>query len=388
MIYFDNAATTQPSDEVIAAIADALKTHYANPSSLHKQGRASSSVLTEAREYFSSHYGLKDGNIIFTSSATEANNTVLFSIFNNYIKKNKKYNLVTLKIEHPSVYNTINYYFKNSDVEIRYIKTDKNGNIDEENYKSLIDDNTVLVSISCVNNEIGTKNDIGRLSKTAKQINNRLIFHSDFVQAAGKFSFNMDSSDVDAITISGHKFHAPKGVGALIAKKSFKLQPLMHGGSQENSMRAGTENIAYIKGIHTALKESEQYIADASNIIQMREYIISKLQSNLPDTILNTPRSLDSASPYIINMAILGCKGEVMLRMLDEADIAVSTSSACSSKKRVSRVLIDAGMDNDIAQSSIRISLSRFNTMAECDIITDEIIKNAQRLRKVGHYKK
>lgn len=388
MIYFDNAATTQPLTEVISAIDDSLKNHYANSSSLHKTGKRSKELLDEARNYFSSHYNLKDGNVIFTSCATESNNTVLYSLLKNYIKKNKKYNLVTLKIEHPSVYNTIKYYYDAGGVEIRYIKTDKNGNVDIENFKSLIDENTLFVSMSCVNNEIGTKYDIAALCKIAKQINKKIIFHSDFVQAAGKFALDMDSSDIDAISVSGHKFHAPKGIGVLLCKKNFKIEPLLHGGGQENDLRAGTENIAYIKGIQTALELSEPYIADNSEIIKMREYLITNIQNNISDVILNTPKDLSKASPYIINMAILGCKGEVMQRMLDEADIAVSTSSACSSKKRVSRVLIDAGMDKDSAESSIRISLSRFNTLAECDMVTDEIIKNASRLRKVGHYKK
>ncbi len=388
MIYFDNAATTEPLLEVISAVNDALKNHYANSSSLHKTGKQSKELLNEARDYFSSHYNLKDGNVIFTSCATESNNTVLYSLLKNYIKKNKKYNLVTLKIEHPSVYNTIKYYFDTSGVEIRYIKTDKNGNIDIENYKSLIDDNTLFVSLSCVNNEIGTKNDIIALSKIAKQINNRLIFHSDFVQAAGKFALDMNASDIDAISISGHKFHAPKGIGVLMSKKSFRIAPLLHGGGQENELRAGTENIAYIIGIQTALKLSEPHIANPTDIIKMRQYLVSNIQNNLSDVILNTPKDLSKASPYIINMAVLGCKGEVMQRMLDEADIAVSTSSACSAKKRVSRVLIDAGMDASVAESSIRMSLSRFNTISECDRVTDEIIKNANRLRKVGHYNK
>ncbi|MEL7570004.1 MAG: cysteine desulfurase family protein [Eubacteriaceae bacterium] len=388
MIYFDNAATTQPLCEVIGAIDDALKNHYANSSSLHKTGKQSKELLNDARNYFSSHYNLKDGNVIFTSCATESNNTVLYSLLKNYIKKNKKYNLVTLKIEHPSVYNTIKYYYGDSSVEIRYIKTDKNGNIDIENYKSLIDENTLFVSLSCVNNEIGTKNDIALLSKIAKQINARLIFHSDYVQAAGKFALDMNSADIDAISISGHKFHAPKGIGALLCKKNFKIAPLLHGGGQENELRAGTENIAYIIGIQKALELSEPHIADMSDIIKMRQYLISNIQNNIPDVILNTPKDLDKASPYIINMAILGCKGEVMQRMLDEADIAVSTSSACSAKKRVSRVLIDAGMDASVAESSIRMSLSRFNTISECDRVTDEIVKNSNRLRKVGHYKK
>jgi cysteine desulfurase len=388
MIYFDNAATTQPLSEAVSAVNDTLKLHYANPSSLHKSGKQSREILTEARNYFSTHFNLKDGNIIFTSSATEANNTILFSLLKNHIKKNRKYNLVTLKIEHPSVYNTIKYYFEPAGVEIRYIKTDKNGNIDIENYKSLIDKDTVSVSISCVNNEIGTKNDIKALSEIAKKLNGGLIFHSDFVQAAGKFALDMDISDIDAISISGHKFHAPKGVGVLLAKKSLKIEPLLHGGSQENNLRAGTENIAYIKAIKTALEMSQTCIADPSAVIKMRERIIDNLQNNLSDVILNSPRELSQASPYIINAAILGCKGEVMLRMLDQADIAVSTSSACSSKKRVSRVLIDAGLDGDTAQSSIRMSISRFNTIRECDMVTDAIIKNANRLRKVGHYKK
>lgn len=386
MIYFDSAATTEPSKEVIEVITSTLKTNYANASSAHHTGKQSHEILLQARQELANHFNMQNGNIIFTSCATEANNMILHSIKERYIKSNKKYNILSSKIEHPSIYNAVKHFFDEDNVEIRYVKTDQNGNIDIENYKNLIDSQTLFISISHVNNEIGTKNDICYLSEIAKNINKDTIFHSDTVQSAGKFQLSMDESHIDAISISGHKFHAPKGVGALIAKKHVKIQPLLYGGSQENDLRAGTENIAYIKGLQTALKQSEQYILNPSLIINMREYIIENIKNNLHDVILNTPRELANASPYIINMAVLGSKGEVMLRMLDEEGIAISTSSACSSKKRVSRVLIDAGMDKEIAQSSIRISLSRFNTIQECDKLIEAIIRNANRFRKVGKY--
>lgn len=386
MIYFDSAATTEPSKEVIEVITSTLKTNYANASSAHHTGKQSHEILLQARQELANHFNMQNGNIIFTSCATEANNMILHSIKERYIKSNKKYNILSSKIEHPSIYNAVKHFFDEDNVEIRYVKTDQNGNIDIENYKNLIDSQTLFISISHVNNEIGTKNDICYLSEIAKNINKDTIFHSDTVQSVGKFQLSMDESHIDAISISGHKFHAPKGVGALIAKKHVKIQPLLYGGSQENDLRAGTENIAYIKGLQTALKQSEQYILNPSLIINMREYIIENIKNNLHDVILNTPRELANASPYIINMAVLGSKGEVMLRMLDEEGIAISTSSACSSKKRVSRVLIDAGMDKEIAQSSIRISLSRFNTIQECDKLIEAIIRNANRFRKVGKY--
>jgi cysteine desulfurase len=386
MIYFDNAATTEPTKEVIDVIASELKNNYANASSVYSIGKQNQKNLSNAREAIGKHFNSRDSRVIFTSCATESNNMILHSIKEKYVKSNKKYNVISTKIEHPSIYNSIKHYFDNENIEIRYIKTDKNGNIDTENYKSLIDDKTLLISISHVNNEIGTKNDIINLSKIAKSINKNSIFHSDTVQSAGKFQIFLDNSDIDAISISGHKFHAPKGVGALIAKKHVKIQPLLYGGSQEDDLRAGTENIAYIKGLQTALMQSERYIRDHSLIVEMREYIIENIQKKLSDVILNTPRNINKASSYIINLAILGTKGEVMLRLLDEDGIAISTSSACSSKKRVSRVLIDAGMDKEAAQSSIRISLSRFNTIQECDILVESIIKNANRLRKVGKY--
>jgi cysteine desulfurase len=386
MIYFDNAATTRPSDEVIEAITTTLKLNYANASSAHFIGKQSKKILSDARETLAKHFNNHNGYIIFTSCATESNNMILHSIREKYMKSNKKYNIISTKIEHPSIYNSLKHYFDDENIEIRYVKTDKNGNIDVEHYKSIIDEKTLFISISHVNNEIGTKNDIFILSSIAKNINKNIIFHSDTVQSAGKFKISLDDSDIDVISISGHKFHAPKGVGALIAKKHVKLQPLLYGGSQEDDLRAGTENIAYITGLQTALIQSEQYICEPSAAIEMRQYIIEKMDEKLSDVIINTPKDINKASPYIINLAISGTKGEVMLRMLNEDGFAVSTSSACSSKKRVSRVLIDAGMDKKIAQSSIRISLSRFNTMQECEILVESIIKNTNRLRKVGKY--
>ncbi|NLL49849.1 MAG: cysteine desulfurase [Eubacteriaceae bacterium] len=386
MLYFDNAATTKTDRRVADLMNQILKGDYANASSRHMIGRKSRERIEGARQALREHFVMPQATVVFTSSATEANNLALFSIRNNYLKGNKPLNVVTTKIEHPSVYEAIRQIFAASVAQIRYIQTDIRGNIDMEHYRSVIDENTVLVSLNHVNNELGTKNDIVVLSKAAKEINDKIVFHSDIVQGAGKFVYNIDEMDVDMITLSAHKFHGPKGVGALMAKSHVRLSPFYYGGEQEEGLRPGTENVAAIEGLRMALALSMEEVGQEEKIWAINKHLRSEMKNKISDIYFHTPDQTCNASPYILNAAIAGCKAEVLSRMMDEKGIAVSTSSACSSKKKISRVLTETGIKREDAQNSIRISLSKYTTKEQCDELVCVLVQSVERLRKITKY--
>ncbi len=387
MLYFDNAATTKIDEEVLRCMCEVLREHYGNASSRHGPGRSSKEIINRARSELKNYFALPEAKIIFAASATEANNMLLHSVRQNYLRGKKDPNVVTTKIEHPSVYEAVRHWFGDKSAKIRYIQTDAKGNIDVAHYQSLIDENTVLVSINHVNNELGTKNDIFTLARLAKEAGGEVIFHSDLVQGAGKYAYDLKNTAIDAVTLSAHKFHGPKGIGALIAKDNLRLCPLYYGGEQEDGLRPGTENVAAIEGLRAALATAKSTIGNHESIWQMNRLLVAKLTDEVPNICFHTPSEEEKASPYILNLAIDGCKGEVLSRMLDEEGAYVSTSSACSSKKKISRVLTEAGIDNQEAQNTLRISLSRMNTAEECERLAEVLIKNVRRLRKILKYK-
>lgn len=388
MLYFDNAATTKPDEQVLRRMDEAQRECYGNASSRHAPGRQSREIIEKTRKELQAHFHLPDAAVVFTSCATEANNLLLFSVRQNYLKGSKAPNVVTTKIEHPSVYEAVRHWFGDKSAKIRYIQTDVKGNIDTAHYQSLIDENTALVSINHVNNELGTKNDIAALARLAKEAGGEVIFHSDIVQGAGKFAYDLKDTDIDAVTLSAHKFHGPKGIGALVTKGGLRLYPLCYGGEQEDGLRPGTENVAAIEGLRAALAMAKPTIGNDEQIWQMNHLIRTGLESNMKHIRFNTPQAHEKASPYILNLTINGCKGEVLSRMLDEEGICISTSSACSSKKKVSRVLTEAGMSREDAQNSVRISLSRHTTEQECQKLVAALAQNAERLRKISKFTK
>ncbi len=389
MIYFDNAASTPVCDQALQAVVKHLDKNTANASSAHTLGRKTNKLILQAKAAFEKILSLSNGQIIFTSGATEANNIAVHSIYSRYIKEGRKYNIVTLPIEHASVYNTIQQYFSGDLFEIRYIKTNPDGTFDTDHFLSLIDEETLLISIGFVNNELGSRYEICTLACEAKKINPDLIFHSDMAQSAVKIPFHMDNSHIDIITLSGHKFHSPQGIGALIAKEHVKLSPLVLGGDQEGGLRAGTENVAFIEAMRVAAEYSSARLReDFTQVSQMRSFIEKEIEDRVADVIFNTPQNVQKSTPYILSVAFEGCKGEVLMRMLDEAGICVSTSSACSSRKGVSYALLNAGIDRRVAEATIRISFSRYNTFEECSVLVDALEKAVKRMRRFSPNKR
>lgn len=369
MIYLDNAATTKPLKNALIDANYINEELFYNPSSKYHGGVTASNVIKNARSVIQSAFG-NNFEVIFTSCGSEADNMAIYS----YLKRG---NAVTSQGEHSAVYEPF-IDLKNKGYDSRFAKIDKSGKVIEEDLLSLIDSNTVFVSIVHVNNETGAVNDINRLAKLCKQKNPNIIFHSDGVQAFGKLPTRL-SEFIDLYSVSAHKIGGLKGVGALIKNKKIKnLKPLIVGGGQESNLRSGTENVFGIKVFELATKDK------ISNIINNFNYVKglkSTFISNLDLTNL-TLISDDSCLPYIISFSANGLRGEVLQHMLESEGVIVGTGSACSSKKPHSRVLKSAGYDLAVLDGVIRISFSIDNTIEDAVISAQKVNECVNKLSK------
>jgi cysteine desulfurase len=354
-IYLDNAATTKALPEVTAAVVDALEKNYANPSSLHRFGLKSEKILKKSRKITADYLRVKAKEIIFTSGGTESNNLAIRGITDAY--KNRGKHLITSPIEHSSVAELFKD-LKKDGWQVEMVKVDQGGHVDLEHMKSLITKETILVSIMHVNNELGTVQPIKKIAEIIKEKNQLSFFHVDGVQAFGKVYSNLNKWPVDLYSISGHKIHGPKGIGALYIKTGTNLKPLIYGGGQERKLRSGTENIPAISGLAAAVKNLPQFSSTNKTdkiMTETRTYLLSKLQQ-IEDVVINSPVS---GAPHIINFSIPGIKGETMLHALESQGIYISTGSACSSKSKGSRIINACSLSQKRSTSAIRVSLNR-----------------------------
>jgi len=362
-VYLDNAATTQALPEVTAAVIDALEKNYANPSSLHRFGLKSEKILKKSRKIIANYLGVKAKEIVFTSGGTESNNLAIRGITGSYENRGK--HLITSPIEHSSVAEL----FKTLEKEgwkIDVVKVDQEGHVDLEDLKKLITKKTLLVSIMQVNNELGTIQPLEKIAELIKNENPLSFFHVDGVQAFGKIYSDLSSWPVDLYSISGHKIHGPKGIGALYIQKGTNLKPLIYGGGQEKKLRSGTENIPAISGLAEAVKKLPQLSLKNKTdeiMAKKRTYLISKLQQ-IKDIVINSPAD---GAPHIVNFSIPGIKGETMLHALESQGIYISTGSACSSKSKGSRIINACGLSQKRSESAIRVSLNRKITDSDLD---------------------
>ena len=385
MIYLDNSATTEIAPEVKNAMMTALE-NYGNPSSLHKMGLEAHKLLLDSRAKIVKALGVRSassGQLIFTASGSEANNTAIFGTV--YAKKRRVSNrIITTDSEHPSVENSLKR-LEMDGFEVVRIST-KGGELDFEAYKEALKVPPVLVTMMMVNNETGAKYDVARAFKMAKFSNRETVTHCDAVQGFMKFRFSPETLFADLLTVSAHKIHGPKGVGALYADgsilKAKKLVPLVCGGEQEYGLRAGTENMPGIVGFGAAAELSANDLS--SNLQKMsalRAYAIEKL--SLLELRLNIPNG--ECAPHIINLTLPNIKSETMLHHLSGMDICVSSGSACSSHSRkTSRSLLAFGLTEREADCSLRISLCEYNTKEDIDALCaalDDGIKNLVRIK-------
>ncbi len=368
-IYFDNAATTRVSDKAARAALDVMTSFYGNPSSAHAKGLEAEHILKKARVQVISGLGYttKDGSLLFTSCGTEASNMVFFGTYE--VLGKRKNNIVISDSEHPSVENCARELERNG-VEIRRIPT-KGGKLDLDFAEKAIDAKTMLISCMLVNNETGAVYDIKALDAIRKRNANDAYLHTDAVQGFCKLPYSLSALGTDLISVSGHKIHAPKGVGGLFIKKGVRLPSRMFGGGQEAGLRSGTENLAGIAAFGMAVDE---YMNEKSERLNTLKDLNTELRKNLseicPYVLIN---SQEDFAPHILSISVPGIRSEIMLRFLSEKGIYVSAGSACSSKSADNRVLSNFGLSDKTADSTLRISFSKYNTKEETHILAKAI---------------
>lgn len=375
-IYFDNAATTPPTEEVIESVVVGMKEYYGNPSSLHKLGLNAERMLLTSREELAKTINATSDEIFFTSGGSEGNNFILKGIGKS------GNNIITTKFEHPSVLNALNE-LREQGIIVHELSLNENGEVDLEELKGFIDKNTVLVSIMHVNNEIGTIQPIEEIGKIIKDNSSRAKFHVDGVQSYGKIAIDVKKANIDYLTVSSHKFHGPKGVGFCYIRKGLRLKPLISGGGQESGFRSGTENLPGVMGMVVAAKMAQASIKESyKKVWEIKEHFIEKLKG-IENIKINSPQK-ENISPYILNVSFTGIRGEVLLHALEENGIFVSTGSACSSRGgKESHVLKALGLDYKDIDGAIRFSFSRFNTIEEVDLSNEALKKSLLFLRRV-----
>lgn len=366
MIFLDNASTTKIYDEALKEYNEQSVNNFYNASALYKSG---SDVLKQVNKARANLIKLLGGstidNLIFTSGATEANNMAV----NGSIRKNCG-KLVFSYAEHPAIFNVAKN-LQNQGYNVEFVDLTKDGVVDEEDFKQKIK-GASFISVMHVCNETGAVNDIKRLVRIAKTENKDVIFHSDGVQAFGKIAVNVKDLGVDLYTISAHKIHGPKGVGALYVKKGINLKPSVFGGGQEFGLRSGTENTCGILAFNVAAQKIvENQKINFSCVTKLKEEFLRELTNNF-DVIIN---STNACSPYIISFAVLKVKAETILHMAEEQGVLISNGSACSSKHTDNRILSAMGIDPNTIASSVRVSFSEFNT-------TNEVVTAAKVIKE------
>lgn len=375
-IYYDNSATTKTREEAAKLVYEMLTECYGNPSSLHRKGFEAQKRLDKAREQVASSLGCQSSEIYFTSGGTEADSIAILGAAR--AQKRRGNRIVTTAFEHDAVLNTVKY-LESEGWEIVRLMPDANEQITPEQVLEAVDDKTVLVSIMAVNNEIGSILPIGAISRQLRRKYPQLLIHCDAVQAYCKEPIKLGKTmDVDFLSVSGHKIYAPKGCGALYIKKGTRFRPVTFGGGQEKNVRPGTEGIANAcaMGLSASLLMQERE-ENHKRITQIRDALLEGL-TNLPDICINSPAD---ATPYILNFSALGVRSEIMLHFLEEKGIYVSSGSACA-KGGASHVLASMGMDHQRADSAIRLSFGRYNTLEEVPVFLQALQEGLNRFRK------
>ena len=362
-VFLDNCSTTRASNEVIDSIIKTMSNFYGNASSFHNLGILSENIIKSASNDILKFINARSGKIYFTSCGTESNNLAIFGSINTKQTRN----ILSTSVEHASVYKPL-ARLKSMGVNVTYIVPDKNFEISDGEIDKYITPEIDFISIMHVNNETGMIFPLEKISYFKNKRCPNAIFHVDAVQSFGKIPINVSDLKIDFLSVSAHKIHGPKGIGALYSSERAKLHPIILGGTQQFGIRAGTEPIELISGFKKAINTcdiDERF----KKIKALNDYCREKL-SKIPNVIINSP---NNASPYIVNISVLGIKSEVLVNFLSERNIYVSSASACSGNKK-SKVLSSMGLDDNVIDSSIRISFSVFNTFSDIDSLIDSIV--------------
>ena len=380
-IYFDNSSTTKPSPSVVEVIMEALTQCYGNPSSLHRMGVEVERRIKSARKQVAKALGTLEQEIVFTSGGTESNNLAIFGTVETHRRKGNT--IITTKIEHPSVLNVFKL-LESKGLKVIYLDVDEHGRINMEQLKNSVSEDTILISIMHVNNEVGSVQPVDEVGSYLKKKGLSTIFHVDGIQSFGKVPLNPMRLGADLFSLSGHKFYGPKGIGALYIRKGVRLQPHLYGGNQETGMRSGTENVPGIFGIGVAAEEISLGLEKHINRMGLiRESFIRTVKREIEDIKINGSES-ENTSPHILNISFLGTKGEVLLHLLEQDGIFISTGSACSAKKEAkSHVLKAMGLRNLEIEGALRFSFSYLNTIEEVHYVVEKLKKHVKDLRKI-----
>lgn len=378
-IYLDHSATTPLKCDVLEAMMPFLTEQYGNPSSIYAEGREAKKAIEKARDAIASAIGASYSEIYFTASGTESDNWALRGIAKAYKKKGK--HIITTQIEHPAIMET-SADLSREGYDITYIPVDANGFIDLALLEQAIRRDTILVSVMTANNEIGTVQPVKQIGDLCKA--HHVLFHTDAVQAIGNIDINVNEMNIDLLSMSGHKFYGPKGIGALYVKKGVQIAPFVTGGHQENGKRAATENVAGIVGMGKAIENAHQALQEnTAKMRTLRDHTIERIEAEIPFVKLNGDRY--DRLPGHINFSFEFIEGESLLLMLDLCGISASSGSACTSGSLdPSHVLLAIGLPHATAHGSLRITFGAENTMEEADYLVDKLKEIVQRLRDMS----
>ncbi len=379
LIYLDNAATTKTAQEAVDAMLPYFTEYYGNASSIYSLGAESKKAMTEAREEIAGSIGASAQEIYFTAGGSESDNWALVATAEAYESKGK--HIITSKIEHHAILHTCEYLEKRG-FSITYIDVDENGVLKLDELKKAIRPDTILISVMFANNEIGTIQPIKEIGEIARE--HGILFHTDAVQAYGHVQTRVDELPIDMMSASGHKINGPKGIGFLYIRKGVKIRSFVHGGAQERSRRAGTENIPGIVGLAAAVKKNFVNMEERTRKeTELRDYLIERIEKEIPYCRLNGHRT--DRLPNNVNFSFQFIEGESLLIMLDMKGICASSGSACTSGSLdPSHVLLAIGLPHEIAHGSLRMTLSEENTKEEIDFVADELKGIVERLRSMS----
>ncbi|MDO5156213.1 MAG: cysteine desulfurase NifS [Eubacteriales bacterium] len=378
-IYLDHAATTPARPEVVDAMLPYFTEKFGNPSSVYTFSQQNKAVITDCRELIANSLGAKSNEIYFTAGGSESDNWALKATAEAYATKGK--HIITTKIEHHAILHTAQY-LENNGYEVTYLDVDENGIVKIEDLKNAIRPDTILISVMFANNEIGTIQPIKEIGAIAKE--HGIIFHTDAVQAYGQVPIDVDAYNIDMLSASGHKLNGPKGIGFLYIRTGLKLRSFVHGGAQERSRRAGTENVTGIVGLAKAVEIAFDTMEQRTQKeCKLRDYMIDRILAEVPYARLNGHRV--DRLPNNVNISFQFIEGESMLIMLDMAGICASSGSACTSGSLdPSHVLLAIGLPHEIAHGSLRMTLGDENTMEEMDFVVDKIKEIVEKLRSMS----
>lgn len=380
--YLDNSATTRPFDEVVEYMAHVMKDVYGNPSSMHMAGVNAEAEVKKAKETFASILKVDEKEIFFTSGGTESDNLALIGCA--LANKRAGMHLITTKVEHPAILETMKH-LEGLGFSVTYLDVESDGRVNPNVLKNALREDTILVSIMQVNNEIGALNDIETLAKTVKDYNPSILFHVDAVQSFGKVKIYPKRMKIDLLSVSGHKIHGPKGMGVLYISEKVKITPVVFGGGQQKGLRSGTENVPGIAGIALAAKMIyDDFDRHTENLYSLKEYFINGLKKFEGVSVNGiAEEGITFTAPHVISASFEGVRAEVLLHALEAKGIYVSSGSACATNKpATSATLLAIGLDKSLLDSTLRFSMSVFTTKEELSYTLKVLGEELPKLRK------